>query len=178
MNRRGRSIEGGRECPLQGLWLIVFRRYLVFSAIAHLIWEVLHLPLYAQWQAETAFRTALFLARCIVGDVALALSFLVIALLLLKAGNWPLHRYRPVGALAIALGLAGTVLIEWLNVGILKTWAYSDLMPVVPLINAGLSPVAQWLAIPSIGLWWARRSVSKRARQSSRRATYAASSGG
>jgi hypothetical protein len=135
MHKQGWSAEGP-----QRVWLIVFQRYVVFRAIAHLVWEVLHLPPYAHWQAETPFRTALFLARCIVGDVAIALSSLVIALLLVMDGNWPARSYDRVGALAVALGLAGAVLTEWLNVEILYTWAYSDLMPVVPLVNTRLSP--------------------------------------
>lgn len=144
----------------QGLWLVVLERYLLFNAAAHSVWELLHLPLYAQWQVEAPLRNALFLARCIIGDVAIALGALVIALLLVKDANWPSRSYAPVGAVAVMLGLAGTVLIEWLNVGVLKTWVYSELMPVIPLVNAGLSPVAQWLIVPLAGLWWARRGAS------------------
>ena len=34
-------------------------------------------------------------------------------------------------------------------------------MPVVPVIEAGLSPLAQWFAIPIAAFWWARRPVKK-----------------
>ncbi len=35
---------------------------------------------------------------------------------------------------------------EWLNVLVSQTWACSDLMPVVPVIGIGLSPLLQGVA--------------------------------
>jgi hypothetical protein len=34
-------------------WLGALRRYFVFSAIAHLIWEFAHMPLYTIWLTGT-----------------------------------------------------------------------------------------------------------------------------
>ena len=50
---------------------------------------------------------------------------------------------------------------EWLNTEIRGSWAYSELMPVVPVLDAGLSPLAQWIVIPIAAFWWARRPVKK-----------------
>jgi len=52
-----------------------------------------------------------------------------------------------------ALGAAYTVYSEWLNTGVRMAWAYSELMPVVPGIGTGLSPLLQWLVLPPLGLW-------------------------
>jgi hypothetical protein len=59
----------------------------------------------------------------------------------------------------VAFSVAYTIFSEWLNIVVRETWAYSDLMPVIPIIDAGLSPVAQWVLIPGVGFWWARRAV-------------------
>ena len=56
----------------------------------------------------------------------------------------------------MALAFAYTVFSEWLNTEIRGSWAYSELMPVVPVLEAGLSPVAQWIVIPIAAFWWAR----------------------
>ena len=53
---------------------------------------------------------------------------------------------------------------EWLDVEVRRSWAYSDLMPVLPPLGTGLSPVLQWVVIPSAALWMARRASSARQR--------------
>lgn len=40
------------------------------------------------------------------------------------------------------------VFSEWLNIVVTKRWEYSELMPVVPIIDAGLSPLLQWVILP------------------------------
>ena len=45
---------------------------------------------------------------------------------------------------------------EWLNVVVRQTWAYTEMMPQVPVLGTGLSPLLQWLLLPSLALWLAR----------------------
>ena len=42
---------------------------------------------------------------------------------------------------------------EWLNINVRGSWAYSDLMPVVPVIGTGLAPLLQWVIVPTLALW-------------------------
>lgn len=69
------------------------------------------------------------------------------------------RNFYKVVALTTLFGIAYMVFSEWLNIVVRKSWAYSELMPVIPIIGAGVSPVAQWLVIPLFGLWWSRRRV-------------------
>lgn len=51
--------------------------------------------------------------------------------------------------MTIGFGAAYTVMSEWLNVLVRQTWACSDPMPVVPVvpvIGTGLSPLLQGVA--------------------------------
>ena len=57
--------------------------------------------------------------------------------------------------LTVIFGLAYTLFSEWFNIEVRETWAYSDLMPVIPIIDAGLSPVLQWIVIPLAGFRFA-----------------------
>jgi hypothetical protein len=53
------------------------------------------------------------------------------------------------------------VFSEWLNTEVRGSWAYSELMPVMPVVATGFSPVAQWIVIPIGAFWWARRPAQK-----------------
>src|SRR3546814_16723293 len=122
-----------------------------------LVWELLHMPLDTVRQDGTVEELAFAAVHCSGGGVLIALSAIVLALVRVGRGAWPGHGYRPVAALAIAFGVAYTIFSEWLNIVVRQAWAYSDLMPVIPVIDAGLSPVAQWPVVPVVGFWWACR---------------------
>ena len=58
------------------------------------------------------------------------------------------------------LMIAYTVFSEWINVSVLQSWAYSELMPVNPILGTGISPIAQWVFLPPFGRLWARKSFA------------------
>ncbi len=145
-------------------WLRTLRRYMAFVAGANLVWEFAHMPLYTLW--ETGMRGEIVFAalHCTGGDVLIALSAFMLALFLAGTPAWPATGGRRIFILTLAFGLTYTVFSEWLNIEIREAWAYRDLMPVVPLINAGLSPVLQWIAVPLAAFWWAMRPVRTQGR--------------
>ena len=72
--------------------------------------------------------------------------------------------------LAVAFGIAYTIYSEWLNTTVRQSWAHSPLMPVLPLIGTGLSPILQWLVVPSLTLATRlRRLLLRTRRRTSRR---------
>jgi len=142
-------------------WLVTLRRFLVFVAAGNLAWEVAQLPLYTIWYEGTPGEIAFAVAHCTGGDVLIASASLLLALLLLARPTWPDETYRRVAALTVAFAVPYTVFSEWLNTEIRGSWAYSGLMPVVPVLDTGLSPLAQWIVIPIAAFWWARRPVRK-----------------
>lgn len=139
-------------------WRIALRQYLAFVTVANLIWETAQLPLYTIWASGNARELTFAVVHCTVGDALIATSSLVLALFI--AGEaWPgsqAARHR-VAALSVVFGVGYTAFSEWLNIVVRQSWAYSSLMPVVPIIDTGLSPIAQWIVIPMTGFWWARR---------------------
>ena len=126
------------------------------------MWETLQLPLYTIWTTGTVGEQAFAVVHCTGGDLLIALSSLVGALLLVGTREWPGRGFERVALLAIAIGIAYTGFSEWLNVSVRRSWAYSDWMPAVPLgqVRIGLSPLAQWIVIPTLG-FWAVRSIGK-----------------
>tara|TARA_R110002167_G_scaffold192362_1_gene394845 strand:- start:237 stop:725 length:489 start_codon:yes stop_codon:yes gene_type:complete len=140
-------------------WFSLLRRYLIFSAAANLLWETFHLPLYTVWQDGTINEIFIAAVHCTMADLVIALCCLIIAILFLGNRQWPVLTFTPVLYATLALGVAYTTYSEWNNVYVLQTWAYSELMPIVPIIEIGFSPIAQWIFIPLFGLIWARRGL-------------------
>ena len=136
-------------------WLNVLRRYLVAMALGNLIWEFAHMPLYTLWETGSPGEIAFAAIHCTGGDILIAMSALLAALFLLGSSQWPTTGYRRVGLATILIGLGYTVLSEWLNIEVREAWSYRDLMPVIPVIDAGLSPIAQWIVLPIIAFRWA-----------------------
>ncbi len=137
-------------------WRFIFLAYVPVLALLSLAWELAQLPLYTLWES-TLPEIAFAVAHCTGGDVQIGLSALFAALLLTRAGALPQWRWPRVIAVAVTAGTGYTVYSEWLNTAVRKSWAYSELMPVVPHLEVGLSPLAQWIVVPVASLWIARR---------------------
>lgn len=138
-------------------WLPL-RHYFAASALGHLTWESLQLPLYTIWSDGTAAQIAFAVAHCTLGDMLIATATLAPALLLFGRG-WPgdSAAFRNVTLSTVLLGVSYTVFSEWLNVDVRESWAYSSWMPRLPPLGTGLSPVIQWVVVPTIASQWARR---------------------
>jgi len=137
------------------------RRYLVVLAAANLVWEFAHMPLYTIWESGTAGEIVFAALHCTGGDVLIALASVMLALFLFGNNEWPTERYYRVAVTAIIIGLAYTVFSEWLNVEIRQSWAYRGIMPTLPILQTGLSPVLRWIFVPMAAFVWAgRRSVA------------------
>lgn len=148
--------------PAQG-WLVALRIYFVFILAANFVWEVAHLPLYTIWAEGTVGEIAFAVTHCTGGDLLISLASLSLGLLLAGKPEWPERGFYQVMAPTIAFGVGYTIFSEWLNIMVRKSWEYSELMPIVPVVDVGLSPVAQWLVIPATGLLLARRAAIRRA---------------
>lgn len=146
-----------------GDWLIILRRYFVATTCGNLVWEIAQLPLYTLWRDGKPDEIVFTVLHCTGGDVLIASMALLAALVIVGDGRWPHARFQSVAAFALLGGLAYTVFSEWLNTEIRGSWAYTDYMPRLPLIGAGVSPFAQWIAVPLVAFWWARRPISRNA---------------
>jgi hypothetical protein len=151
-----RTPEDGRSTQRFG-WLRGLRRYLSVTAVGNVLWETAQLPLYTIWEDGTTREKMMAVLHCTGGDLLISLSALTLALIIAGRPGWPGQAFRGVAILTIAFGLAYTIFSEWLNITVRQSWAYSDLMPVIPGLGLGLSPAMQWVLIPIAALWLARR---------------------
>ena len=121
------------------------------AAIGHFLWEATQLPLYTLWRTGTPREIMFALFHCTGGDILITTATVAAAAALAQHLRWPAFGWRMVFT-AIVLGAGYTIFSEWLNVEIRRTWSYTAAMPVVPFIGTGLTPLLQWLIVPSLAL--------------------------
>ena len=133
-------------------WYFAMRHYLLMLAGLNLLWEIAQLPLYTIWQTGSTKDIIIAVLHCTAGDVFIAISALILALMLLGTGDWPKHRYLRVSVFAVLVGQIYTIYSERVNLSS-GAWGYSDWMPIIPWLEVGLTPVVQWIVIPIYCFW-------------------------
>lgn len=128
----------------------VVHEYLGYSLLGHLAWEIGQLPLYTIFWDAPAGETAFAVLHCTAGDLLIAASTLALGYLVAGGARWPWFRavYLRVAIVSVVLGVAYTVFSEWLNTAVRESWAYMPAMPLIPVLEVGLTPVLQWLVVP------------------------------
>ena len=132
-------------------WLAALRIYIATTVVLLAIWEIVQLPLYTIWSTGTRREILFAVVHCTVGDFIIATLSLVSAMLLLGGNAWPNKRFIRVMIATLILGLSYTIYSEWANTVLRQTWAYSNLMPKLPPLGTGLSPLMQWIVVPALG---------------------------
>ena len=122
--------------------------YLIIAAAGNLVWEAGQIPLYTIWSIGTTREIFVAVTHCTGGDVLIATATLLFAALFACLLGWRPFGY-PMAATATVLGIAYTILSEWLNVAVWHTWSYGPAMPVLPWLSTGLAPTLQWLVVPA-----------------------------
>ncbi|WP_218565819.1 MULTISPECIES: hypothetical protein [Pseudomonas] len=119
----------------------------------------MQMPLFAGFDDTHYFSVILHCTRATGGDVIISLGAFWTASLFARSRYWFLaDRFLPLGIFLIA-GLLITVVFELLATGPFQRWTYEQSMPVLPFTNVGLSPIAQWIALPLLQMWFVRRQV-------------------
>lgn len=124
-----------------------------------MLWEIAQLPLYTIWRTGSTQDIIVAVLHCTAGDVVIASTALLLGLIIVGTNDWPKQRYLPVRVLVVLLGLIYTIYSERVNVAN-GVWAYSELMPVFPWLNLGLTPILQWILIPLFCFWKLKRPTS------------------
>lgn len=139
------------------MWLTYLCVYVVCIAIASVLWESAQMPLYTLWRTATPEEFVTDVLICTAANVFIAVLSLAVGLLL--SGRMKRWARTSVGTLVITCmaGVGYTIYSEWVNVYETGAWAYSDLMPIVPGLEVGLSPLVQWVVLPSVGIFLAER---------------------
>ena len=133
---------------------------LMFSLPLELLWEVAQFPLYTVWHEGDWSYILYGLAHCTLGDLLILLVTYWVVSLLNRSRYWYQSNILVNGVLFTLLSLGYTIYSEIMNVSIKGTWDYTELMPIVPVIEIGGMPFLQWVLVPPVVLWLMRMFAS------------------
>lgn len=120
----------------------------VVAAALNYPWELAQAVLYAEGADFRAMWWHCFVAS--LGDGVLVLLILAAGWLRWRNAGW----FRQPGAghyaLMLGAGLLAGMAVEWVAVHILERWSYTPRMPLLPLLQIGIVPLAQMLLLPPL----------------------------
>src|SRR3546814_11842074 len=102
-------------------WLRALRRYIAAVALANLVWEFGHMPLYTLWETGTASEISFAALHCTGGDILISLASVMLALFLAGQPAWPRLDSRRVIDTTASLGLSYTLFSAWRNIEVRRT---------------------------------------------------------
>lgn len=112
-------------------------------------WEVLQTYFYAL--RDVPFRTMLYgWIHCTFGDVLLTIISFWLISLASQNRKWFFHLNRLNLGGFVLVGIIFTIISERVNVRVLRSWTYNQSMPLIPLLEVGLTPLLQWMMIPPL----------------------------
>lgn len=132
----------------------------IFAFLLNLPWEFAQAPLFAGLPAADHWSGIVICGQATLGDVVIALAaFWTVAVA--GGGRTWITAPRPRQITGFVLvGVSITIVLERLATTVLGRWTYADAMPIIPLIDVGVSPVAQWVIIPLLIVWFVRRQLA------------------
>ncbi|NOQ69986.1 MAG: hypothetical protein GQ573_07760 [Gammaproteobacteria bacterium] len=126
---------------------------LVLSLPLQLLWEIAQFPLYTVWHEGDWSFILYGLVHCTFGDLLIMLCVFWLVSILNRTRYWIFSPSALNILLFTALGLTYTIFSEIINTRVKSTWGYTELMPIVPVIEIGSMPFLQWLLIPPVLIW-------------------------
>ena len=135
--------------------------FIVFSFFSFLIfgmWEWLQTPFFIDITDKINY-IVWYRFHCTIGDIMILGASMVIWSFLRKNNEWFFDPKKRDYLVVTAIGASYTAYSEILNVVVRKSWAYSELMPMIPGTHIGLVPIIQWLTLPSLILYVCARFI-------------------
>lgn len=115
------------------------------------MWEWMQSPFYQDVSIQIN-EIVWFRIHCTLVDVLIMLGSAVFIAAARRKPGWFTNPRPGDFALLTAAGVLYTAISEYVNVEILGRWAYSALMPRIPVLGSGLVPLLQWLLLPTLVL--------------------------
>jgi hypothetical protein len=132
----------------------------VFAFLLNFLWEFWQIPFFKDMPAIPHWQGVKTCTVATLGDVGIAL----VAFWAVAAANqsraWVLDPSAGEVWGFVAVGLAITIVGEWLLTEVLHRWSYASSMPTLPVLGTGLLPVLQWIILPPLVVWFVYRQLT------------------
>jgi hypothetical protein len=141
-----------------------FATTVLASFVLNGIWEMAQMPAYVETAGHPRMSTLGPCTRAAVGDVGIILGIYAAGALAAGDLGWGLRGRWNIYATAAVLGLAYAAMVEHAALAAGR-WSYTERMPVVSMLGAGLWPLLQMTLLPPLTFlfarWWAGRRATK-----------------
>ncbi len=130
---------------------IVYRHFIILVTILafllNLAWELIQGPLYEGYRYDV--QHIAFCALASIADAVMVLLIYFALALIFKNPLWVQNLSVSRILLVMLIGGVGAILAEirHLSAG---NWDYAESMPIIPFVEAGLSPVLQFMLLPPL----------------------------
>ena len=130
----------------------VFRVVVVFAvaAVLNFAWEMTQSVLFAPMGGSMRGTWRCFVAS--LGDGVIVVIIGAIGWLWFRRADWMVRPGFAGYALTATAGIAIAILIERHALATGR-WAYTERMPVLPVVHVGLVPVLQMVIVPAVTFW-------------------------
>jgi uncharacterized protein YacL len=129
----------------------------IFAFLLNYPWEFLQVPFFAGMAEAPHWDAVLFCSWATLGDVVIMLVAFWTVAAVARSRHWILRPSTAQILGFIGVGLLITLVFEWLATEVLDRWQYAEIMPTLPVIGTGLTPVLQWILLPPLTVWFVRR---------------------
>ena len=134
----------------------------VFALLLNFPWEVLQALLYDGMAEASYAQATLACLRATFADVVIMLLAYAAVAACARSRHWILAPRRLQLILFVMIGVSVTAAIErpairghWVT-----SWPYLPAMPLPPGTGIGLMPLAQWLVLPLLTVWYVQRQLT------------------
>ncbi len=126
-----------------------------FAFLLHFVWEMLQVPFYAGMVDAIHGSAVRMCTIATVGDAVITLLAYGVVAVATRSRSWlgDLTVKRLAGLVALGIGMS--LVAELLNIHVFQRWQYVAGVPL--LAGMGLNVWLQWLLLPPLTLWLARR---------------------
>jgi hypothetical protein len=121
----------------------------LFTFLIMGMWEWMQSPFYKDF-TDNLNAIVLFRLHCTLGDVIILFEIITILSFIKRTWKWIIDPKKIDYLLVTLMGVIYTLFSEYINVHVRQSWGYSELMPILPFIGAGLIPIMQWFILPTI----------------------------
>lgn len=135
----------------------------LFALLLSLPWEFWQMWLYAGASQMSHLQGIRICTAATIGDAVIMLLAFGIVALRVGSKDWVSAPSTSQVMGFVFVGLAVTTLVEIIatrSEGAIS-WRYTSAMPVTPVLGIGLAPIAMWLIVPLLVLWFVRRQIGK-----------------
>lgn len=130
-------------------------KLLVFVFLVNFLWEISQMFLYRDHTTNFWDFISVHI-KASLGDVIIFFIIYLLGALIFQNKKWFLEKNIYKYFIASFLGFALAILIERYAL-ITNRWAYNDLMPIIPILNVGLSPILQMIFLPLVTILFAKK---------------------